>query len=580
MHYTLVIEKSDYTKYHFIRVDYSSNNENIIHNDDPELIKGFFHLDVVDLNILNYNIKLIHRELNVSIAGELELYSKYSFKPNKRGTPAYIFTPVLKNYPKFLVHSNLKRTYQTNIFITIDVQNWEKKSKFPNGNIKKIIGPIDDNNCAQELLLYKYNLDNKNIKCNFKGITKDFLELQNQAKKDRVVISDKIISIDPEKCQDIDDAFTIKVVENYMHLMIHISDVYYLMKHFNLLEKYPFYTNFTSIYLKNKINHMLPLVISSKYGSLLENEERLMLTLNIVYDCSSNQINEIKFMKTYGKITKNYSYENYPKRINKYFDTIEKIYQLVTNKQININNDSHKFIEALMIIYNCQFSKYLLHEKLNNKKEIRPIFRVQDFKHYSVNNNYDDGLKKFLKLINSNSALYSYKQLGHQTLDISNYTHATSPLRRIVDLMNQEIYYNTISKNEHNYFKFNVSLPDVNIKNKKIKKCYREINKIYLAGLVYDNGSYKTKGYIYDINQNDNNYIYIYLPDENISFRTNIIDWRLKNKYMISSNNNNITVKNIESDENKILPLNELIELDIFGKPDVHNIDSSIIIKF
>ena len=79
MHYTLIIEKSDYTKYHFIRVDYSSNNENIIHNDDPELIKGFFHLDVVDLNILNYNIKLIHRELNISIAGELELYSKYSF---------------------------------------------------------------------------------------------------------------------------------------------------------------------------------------------------------------------------------------------------------------------------------------------------------------------------------------------------------------------------------------------------------------------------------------------------------------------------------------------------------------------
>ena len=70
-----------------------------------------------------------------------------------------------------------------------------------------------------------------------------------------------------------------------------------------------------------------------------------------------------------------------------------------------------------MIIYNCQFSKYLLNEKFNNKKEIRPIFRVQDFKNYTVNN-YDDS-SKILNLINSNSALYSYKQLGHQTLDIS-----------------------------------------------------------------------------------------------------------------------------------------------------------------
>ncbi len=585
MHYILVIDKSDYTKYHFKKADYISNQLNvdkIIENDDPEFIKGFYHLDIVDLDILNYTIKLVHRELNTYIAGELELYSKYSFKSNKRGIPSYIFKPLHNYYPKFLVHSTLKKTYKTNIFITIDVQNWEKKSKFPNGNIRKIIGPVNDNNCAQELLLYKYNLDNKNIKCNFKGVTKEFLTLQNQAKKERIIINDKIISIDPEKCKDIDDAFTIKKVENYMHLMIHISDVYCLLKHLNLLEKYPFYYNFTSIYLKNKINHMLPIVISSKYGSLLEKEERMMLSLSIIYNCDTNNIDEIKFLRTYGKITKNYSYENYPKRIHNYFDSIEKIYHIVTQKKININDDSHKFIEALMIIYNCQFSKYLLKEKFNStNNDIRPIYRVQDFKNYSVNNNYDDNLKKFLNLINSNSAIYSYRQLGHQTLEISNYTHATSPLRRVIDLMNQEIYYNIINKNENNYLKYNISLSDVNTKNKKIKKCYREIDKIYLADLVYKNGSYKTNGYVYDINENNNNYIYIYLPNESISFRTNIIDWHLKNKYEIDiKKNNSIVVKNIESSEIKLIPLNELIELNIFGKPDIHNIDSSIIVKF
>ena len=55
----------------------------------------------------------------------------------------------------------------------------------------------------------------------------------------------------------------------------------------------------------------------------------------------------------------------------------------------------------------------------------------------------------------------------------------------------------------------------------------------------------------------------------------------MKNKYEIDINkNNSIAIKNIESSEIKLIPLNELIELNIFGKPDIHNIDSSIIVKF
>ena len=107
MLYTLIIEKSDYTKYYFSKNNESSNEISIIHFDDPTFIRGFYHMDILDY--VNDTIKLIHRDIPY-IAGELELYSKYSFKPNKRGVPAYIFKPISNHYPKFLVNSTLKRT--------------------------------------------------------------------------------------------------------------------------------------------------------------------------------------------------------------------------------------------------------------------------------------------------------------------------------------------------------------------------------------------------------------------------------------------------------------------------------------
>ena len=45
-------------------------------------------------------------------------------------------------------------------------------------------------------------------------------------------------------------------------------------------------------------------------------------------------------------------------------------------------------------------------------------------------------------ILYSNSAEYTYNHNYHNSLDIYNYTHSTSPIRRIVDLMNQELFHN------------------------------------------------------------------------------------------------------------------------------------------
>ena len=186
---------------------------------------------------------------------------------------------------------------------------------------------------------------------------------------------------------------------------------------------------------------MLPTIISSNYGSLLANSIRFMLSLEIVYNPKTNTILSTRLRKTYGKITKNYTYENYPKRYFKYSKHLENIYKLITGDKIDIY-DSHKLIEGIMIIYNTQFCNIL------NKTNKEPIYRIQ--KKSKINCSIykkdtlcklDDKLYNFMSLIQSKCAEYSFLKEVHSSLNINTYTHATSPLRRLVDLINQEIFY-------------------------------------------------------------------------------------------------------------------------------------------
>ena len=134
MQYTLHIHKRNYINYSLI------SDTDKIDLTDPALITGLFHGDIVEYDKDNNSIKLVETNLPKYIAGELELYSKYTFKPNSRGIPSYIFTPIDHRYPKFLVNSSMRKNHQTNLFILIEFKNWTENPVFPIGIIYKNIG--------------------------------------------------------------------------------------------------------------------------------------------------------------------------------------------------------------------------------------------------------------------------------------------------------------------------------------------------------------------------------------------------------------------------------------------------------
>ena len=169
------------------------------------------HMNLKDalLRIENEKITKIQDNSPSYIVGELELFSKYSFKPNKKNTPCYMFRPLDKKYPKFLVNSTLKRNFIKNVLVTIQIQKWENNTKFPRGTIIKNLGQINDKKAIQESLLLKRFLAIKPLKCSFKDIPLQF-EKMCKDYSDRELLNGDIISIDPDGCRDIDDAFSIK----------------------------------------------------------------------------------------------------------------------------------------------------------------------------------------------------------------------------------------------------------------------------------------------------------------------------------------------------------------------------------
>jgi exoribonuclease R len=559
--YKLNIYNSDYSKFSLISID--DNNEIIIEN-KPNLIHGLFHNDIVKLDIdtdSEYKINLINRLNNPVIIGELLLYSPYILKTNKN-TTFYIFQPLDKYYPKFSVGFANKTKYSSNIFISINNLTWDFKDVLPSGNLLHLIGETRLIDSTLEALLRYNNLIYKQSYINSKEIYEKMTYLIQD--KNRKLIKHPIYSIDPIGCKDIDDAFSIIENHDNIQVLIHLSDVYSILR---ALNKENIINIISSIYLPNKILPMFPDIISSNYASLLENNTRIMITLEFIVDKNTGEI-EYKHYPSTGNITKNYSYENAENKFNKYFPCIAGIYRSYIGKPFNIT-DTHNFIECMMLIYNYMFGNKIL----NIYKDT--IYRSQktksEFKIYNID---DLILKRFLDIQQSESAEYILNNDNnyHDSLKMHNYLHMTSPIRRFADLVNQCIYYNHYNKG----LNF-INLDFINNQSKLIKKVSRQANKLFLADFAYNTQSYYTICYVYKVNI-EKNKMSLYFPNEKLSFSTQIVPNKILNLSKIDINNNFLNIQN--SIINQTIPLFIELNVQINGNPNIYNIDESISVDF
>jgi exoribonuclease R len=562
----LCILKSDYS--HFKLID-STNNHNIEIHNNPDLAKGFFHNDIVKYiksdssdNSTSNRLELIERNLPKNIVGLLDLHSNYIYKSGNKNV--FMFHPLSPYYPKCYVACSMKHKYSSNVLCSVSVLQWNKDSKLPTANLNHIIGPINDFESISTALLDNYNIG-KIPKMNKRTVETSWVTILQELRDTRTTIQYPIYSIDPDGCRDIDDAFSIHEEPNLNStvIQIHISDVYTLLMKLGFLENIQ---GSTSIYLPHKQVPMLPEIISGGYGSLLEGNQRLLITLEIRYSYETGD-SRFNVFPSVGTITKNYTYDNCPKRFEKFYHIIETVFQRLTQKNYSIL-DSHNFIECMMLIYNYYFGNHVLEKGLYRVQKEAAIKNDNSLMDVTI----DPSLSRFLSIIRSNAATYSLTENYHTSLDMMQYVHVTSPLRRIADLINQEIMY-TGSSNLLKYY----SVEKINENNKLVKRLVRDINKLHLAYQAYNKGDYDTYCYIFKVNL-EKKHCHLYFPRENITIRNDIIPFKIKDITSLSVSEQCIKIENDIS--TTIIPLFTKIKVHLYGKPDIFHIDNSICIEF
>ena len=458
-----------------------------------------FHLD--EFNIIDNKPVIIYSQIrtNEYIAGILDLTRTYGKDNNKY---LYLCKPDDKRTPSFLIPYSIPPNFDKSIqylYVTFKYNNWN--NDIPTGLITSNIGRIDVLNNLYEYMLYCKSLNQP-----IQKFTKKTIE---EIKKHENIIQEitalhnipyrngHIFTVDSTKSVDYDDAIS---VHNNV-ISVYISHVPIILDYLNLWNS--FSRRVSTIYLPDKKRSMLPNVLSDCICSLKEKENRICLVLDIFYDDNCNII-ENKFSICNAKISRNYSYEQ-PKLLN--HPDFLKI------KHILKVDNSYQMVSKLMIYYNKECALKMSHCK-------KGIFKTLQSNLYFPKNHID-----YIELFKINASKYdnyeNQNYYSHNNKDYQCYLQITSPIRRLVDLLNIYIFTNEFNINKYKedafvfYYKWFNELDYINKTMRYIRKVQ---SKCKLISLFQTNNNEIFKGFTFDkIERSDKKFHYnVYLPKLNI----------------------------------------------------------------
>lgn len=367
------------------------------------------------------------------------------------------------------------------IFDVIDKQIVLKKIKKELKNIKKeknrktfylnmLVEKIENKELKKDnsYLEYKYSIKtyfNEAIKSEVRKIIDNYT-----LPKDRIEIDDYILTFDSEDAKEIDDALSVKILENGNYLLgVHIADPLSLID-INSIIADEAEERTTSIYLENETYSMFPIELSGDLLSLQEGKYRNARSYYFEMDKLGNIIN-YKFYKSLIKVNRNMTYNDFNKIIlsnkdnnnlsktiknlgnisnylRKYYNEDELYYKLnrteknITNTNIVGVSNGEKVVESAMVFTNFMVAKHFKENNLPFIYRNHVINKEMQKKLEQLKQNIskEENVQEYLNYIEMlkniyPKAMYELECRGHYGLGINYYSHVTSPLRRFSDVI-------------------------------------------------------------------------------------------------------------------------------------------------
>jgi exoribonuclease R len=333
------------------------------------------------------------------IPGILQLNSKTKYGMSSRNVPSYLFRPLDTTLSLCVVGCSTKDV-STNALALITVEHWET-DKLTRGTLIRILGKCGEREAEEEAILYQY-ASPKRKKFAITEPSFDFHRL----------LTGYTFNVDPVGCIDIDDVITVGD-DGFIYIVI--ADVACWMK--DNPELFAKAADIGQTFYKNG-SITLPLLPIQEECSLLPGRKRRGIALKY-------SENGISFERVMIVNNESFTYENI--YLSKYGSLLKEFASKLAGRDIT---DSHEWIAQIMIFYNCEVAKELV-------RKGKGLLRSQNPPDIDKLNQYA-ALGVDMKFLANKSAFYSSasEPSKHWGID-KEYCHATSPIRRFADIVNQ-----------------------------------------------------------------------------------------------------------------------------------------------
>tara|TARA_B110000967_G_scaffold199803_1_gene234656 strand:- start:3448 stop:5217 length:1770 start_codon:yes stop_codon:yes gene_type:complete len=546
----LLVSDREYKDCKFVDIN---NNVNQDYYDDIKINsyeRKLFNGDIIDINDHN-KVTSVIRNSSTVIAGVLVLKNNRSYgRTNNKKRLLYQCIPDDKHLPVFLLPYELKIGFNkcyTNKYVIFKFESWI--NQHPTGLLHEVLGDVDNLD-----VFYEYQLYCRSLHYSLINFTKKSRQVFNDKTTDEYI--DQIINnsnfhikdyrnryvftIDPKNSTDFDDGFSIEPCINGWRINIYISNVFLWLETLNLWKS--FTKRVSTIYLPDRKRPMLPTILSDTLCSLQENENRFALTMEIIVN-SDGTINEdvpIQYNNVIINVAKNYNYDD-----NILTDDVhyKNLFNISKKLSKTVKTD-HDLVSFWMVYMNMSVGN-----KMNEAKHgiFRTAFIQNKELHTDIDTKLNDETKRVIQTWNNAVGKYvAYKddislqhemmkfhKSRHDNKNVNAYIHITSPIRRLVDLLNQIQFFYSYSLVDHIshdanefYKKWIDELEFINTSMRSIRKVQNEcelltkcINNKQLFNITYT-------GVLFDkLKKNDGLYSYmVYLEEIKMLSRIIVVD--------------------------------------------------------
>lgn len=482
----LHIETRNYANY--IWKNSNSGHEDILINCPNPLEQKLFHGCIYhsDTDILTPSPILKNKKIpGILILEGNKTYGRQrkTSSSSGKGRLYYRCIPQNKHLPIFLIPYEPVMDFskhQVNLFVLFEYKEWTA-THAPYGILTETIGKVSDLSAYYEYLLYVRGMHfthqtvmNQKIRhllrpsishTHFhthsqKTETKTETKMKNGFHFDPNQKSNTkpnpdifIFSIDPLGSKDLDDAFSIHPTKHESHeyvyvIRIYISDMVYWATQFQLwedlrLEK----TGANTLYLPDRNRVMVPSILSDQKASLLaDGELKPVMVYELEISLHSEKVIGCRFYRDQVFIHANYRYDTEDLEKCEHYRRMFEVTRKWTCQDENDIKDSHELVAYWMVEYNRAVGKEL--------SEIgRGIYRVCVQKlPETIADSAEKGDPEWKRLVqywkSDVKGKYAFYSSEHETMvhygmgEVYYYAHASSPIRRMVDIYNQSCLVN------------------------------------------------------------------------------------------------------------------------------------------